>query len=161
MEGVDIDTLPPLEQEKAFWPVDNQPDEIDDIALLASRRRTNASKPNSSVVINNDFAGLTAIFAPFLPSGNNTTAAPLTPSIGRSIPPPASPAKPARMSIPEFCQAFKLSDDILQHLEPIQFEGPHVLAYVENTILDQHLSISQRASLRFAEGEWKKGKTEL
>ncbi|KAF7371988.1 PARP-type domain-containing protein [Mycena venus] len=162
MEGVDIETPPPPEEEKAFWPVANQPDEIGDIALLASCRRANGSKPNSaSVVINNDFAGLAALLMPFLPSANNTTAAPSTPSICRPIPPQASPAKPARMNIPEFCRTFKLSDDILQCFEPLQFAGPHVLEYIENTILDQHLSIAQRASLHFAEAEWKKGKKAL
>ncbi|KAJ6485306.1 hypothetical protein C8R47DRAFT_1196825 [Mycena vitilis] len=52
-------------------------------------------------------------------------------------------------------------DDIYDRIAELKLEGPHVLEYVENAILDRYLTIGQRASLRFAEGEWKKGKVGL
>jgi hypothetical protein len=61
------------------------------------------------------------------------------------------------MSMAEFGVAFKLSAEILQRLEPLELDGPHLLEFIENAILDQHLTINQRASLRYAEAQWKKG----
>jgi hypothetical protein len=73
----------------------------------------------------------------------------------------ASLAKPAKMSISDFCTAFKLSDDIHKHLLPLELDGPHVLEYLENSVLDNYLKLGQRAALRYAEAEWKKGKLGL
>lgn len=158
---VTITTPPPPEDAKAFWPLDQQNDDMDDIAMLAARRRNASNKPSSSVTINNDFSGLATLLQPFLAS-TSREARPSTPGPRpMQLFPLASPAKPAQMTITEFCAAFKLSDALLQRLLPLEFDGPHVLAFVENEILDQHLLLTQRASLRFAESEWKKGKTGL
>ncbi|KAJ7200115.1 hypothetical protein GGX14DRAFT_660571 [Mycena pura] len=135
---VTITTPPPPEDAKAFWPLGQQNDDVDDIAMLAARRRNASHKPSSSVTINNDFAGLVTLLQPFLaPTGQE--ARPSTPGPRSTQPfPIASPAKPARMTIAEFCTAFKLSDALLQRLLPLEFDGPHVLAFVENEILDQY-----------------------
>ncbi|KAJ7799173.1 hypothetical protein B0H14DRAFT_3788555 [Mycena olivaceomarginata] len=148
-DTVNGDRIEPPEDAKAFWSLDQQ---NDDLA---------ANKPSSSVTINNDFSGLATLLQPFLAS-TSREARPSTPGPRpMQLFPLASPAKPAQMTITEFCAAFKLSDALLQRLLPLEFDGPHVLAFVENEILDQHLLLTQRASLRFAESEWKKGKTGL
>jgi hypothetical protein len=161
MPGVDSDTPPPADEEKAFWPLADQPDDVDDIGLMASRRRASASKPSSSATLNNDFAGLAAIFQPFLPASAQKDPAPMAPATPRLVPrtvPIASPAKPANTTIPEFFTAFKLSDDILQRLTQLQLDGPHLLEFLESSVLDQYLQLGQRASVRYAEAEWKKRK---
>ncbi|KAJ7678311.1 hypothetical protein DFH06DRAFT_1423066 [Mycena polygramma] len=100
MPAVDVENPPPADSEKAFWPVENQPDDVDDIALLAARRRTNSAnsaKSNPSVVINNDFAGLAAILTPFIAPTNTAAAAPSTPlPIPRA---PASNASPGAVAV--------------------------------------------------------------
>ncbi|KAJ7034291.1 hypothetical protein C8F04DRAFT_1102156 [Mycena alexandri] len=158
---------PPPEEEKAFWPLDDGLSDIDDISMLATRRRNIAAKPatSSGVTINNDFSALATIMQPIISASTsvinrqNPSEAPSTPN-NNHLPHRllASPAKPAEMTIPQFCNAFRLSADILQRLSALELEGPHLLAYVENSVLDAHLTIGQRAAVRFAENEWKKGK---
>ncbi|KAJ7138971.1 hypothetical protein C8R44DRAFT_727095 [Mycena epipterygia] len=158
MLGVTLNTPPGPDKEKMFWPVDQQPDPVDDIALLAARRRGLSSNPNSSVTINNDFAGFTTLFQPLL--ATTSTQVPLTPTnhpISRANT-WVSPAKPAHMTMTDFCHAFKLSNDILQRLEPLELDGPHVLDFLKNAVLDQYLKLGQGASLRYAQDQWKKGK---
>lgn len=157
MDGVDINTPPGPETEKMFWPLNPQ-DNVDDIAMLASRRRAALNKPASasSVTINNDFAGLATLLQPFRPA--TSTDIPNTP---RSRPAPilsASPAKPAQMTVAEFCNAFKLKPEVLDRLLPLDLDGPHVFEFLENSVLDSYLTIGQRTSLRYAEAQWKKGK---
>jgi hypothetical protein len=166
MPDVNVEKPPPPEEEKAFWPLDDseQRDDVDDIALLASRCRIGA-KPASSgsqVTINNDFAGLAAILTPFFPAavgGKNTPSTPTAVRSTQSV--TASPAKPTKMSIFDFCTAFKLSDDIHECLLPLELDGPHVLEYLETSVLDSYLKLGQQAALRYAEAEWKKGKLGL
>ncbi|KAJ7933653.1 hypothetical protein B0H13DRAFT_1855896 [Mycena leptocephala] len=85
MPGVDTEKPPPATEEKAFWSLDTQPEDLDDIDLLASRRRAVSSKPNSAVTINNDFSGLAAILTPFLTKPANPAAAPSTPTPKSSL----------------------------------------------------------------------------
>ncbi|KAJ7191904.1 hypothetical protein B0H12DRAFT_1246229 [Mycena haematopus] len=165
MPNVDINNPPPPDEEKMFWPVEQPGAETDDIAMLA-RRRVAATKSQSAptITINNDYAGLAAILQPLLAGSSSTATAsapalpstPINPSSSRSF--FASPAKPASMSMAEFGIAFKLSIDTLERLEPLSLDGPHLLEFVENAVLDQHLTINQRAALRYAESQWKKGK---
>ncbi|KAJ7451221.1 hypothetical protein B0H11DRAFT_2330486 [Mycena galericulata] len=144
-----------------------QSDDVDDIAMLAARRRSASAKPasTSSVTINNDFAGLAAIFQPFLTGAASASASHSQPQAPRSPSRPAplpstsaSPLKPTRLTIAEFCTAFDLGPDILDQLTPMKLAGPHVLEFVENEILDKYLEIGQRVSVRYAEAQWKKGK---
>ncbi|KAF7371210.1 hypothetical protein MSAN_00756600 [Mycena sanguinolenta] len=163
--GVDLKTPPPPEEEKGFWPPEDQPDDIDDISLFASRRRASSSKPSSAVTINNDFAGLATILTLLLSSSHRTPVAVMTPSTPtphRPPPPifsPASPARPAKMTILEFCAAFRLSDQIRDCLLPLELDGPHVLKFIKDEELNQYLTLGQRTSLRYAESKWAEGKT--
>lgn len=154
--------MPPgPDEEKMFWPSERE-DAVDDVAMLAARRRS-ASKPASasSVTINNDFAGLAAIFQPLLAASTSHPPLPTVPhSPVHSVPRPSapvSPIKPTRMTMKEFCTAFELGSDILDCLVPMKLAGPHVLEYLENSILDKYMEIGQRLSVRYAEGLWKKG----
>ncbi|KAJ6480070.1 hypothetical protein DFH09DRAFT_1465788 [Mycena vulgaris] len=157
--NVDVQNPPPPEEEKIFWPTEQQGD-VDDIAQLAARRRQVSNKLTStpSITVNNDFSGLVALFKPLLPSSapDNPPMSPHTPNIARPRAPP-SPEKPA-MTIAEFCTAFRLPAAILKELRPLQLDGPHQLENLENSILDTYLPIGQRLSLRYAEAQWKKGK---
>ncbi|KAJ7135506.1 hypothetical protein C8R43DRAFT_1132716 [Mycena crocata] len=103
------------------------------------------------------------LIIPFLAASVPGTASlpPSTPRRSALVASYASPAKPAQMSFLEFCHAFKLSADISERLAPLELDGPHVLPFIENTILDQYLKFGQRASLRFAEDQWSKGKVHL
>ncbi|KAJ7131599.1 hypothetical protein C8R43DRAFT_957091 [Mycena crocata] len=154
VENVDNDNPPPLD--KTFWPTEAH-DNIDDIALLASRRRNQLATGNGSaapsITVNNDFAGIAALLQPFVPA-----PAPAIAPASSTSHVPVSPAKCSRMTIAEFCVAFKLSDKILLRLEPLELTGPHLLDFVENSVLDTHLKIGQRTELHYAEAEWKKGK---
>ncbi|KAF7372635.1 hypothetical protein MVEN_00126600 [Mycena venus] len=164
MPGIDINTPPPPEEEKMFWPVEQQLGvDGDDIAMLA-RWRAAAVKSQSApqITINNDYTGLATLLQPFLSAANSNTPRPVpsTPTNSRSRI-TASPAKPAQMTFAEFGTAFKVSDEILDCLAPLEFDGPHVLDFVENSDLDRYLTIAQRASLCWAHSEWKQGKLSL
>ncbi|KAJ7243149.1 hypothetical protein B0H12DRAFT_1074029 [Mycena haematopus] len=119
---------------------------------------------SSNITINNDYAGLATLLQPLFhstPSSSNRPF-PTTPAdVSSRYNACASPAKPARMTMTEFCIAFDLSDDIMQRIAPLELDGPHLLKFIENTILDQYLRMGQRAAVRYAESEWQKGKTSL
>ncbi|KAJ7493377.1 hypothetical protein B0H11DRAFT_2228152 [Mycena galericulata] len=89
--GVSADMPPGPNEEKMFWPAEAQSDDVDDIAMLAARRRSASAKPasTSSVTINNDFAGLAAIFQPFLTGAASASASHSQPQA------PRSPSRPA------------------------------------------------------------------
>ncbi|KAJ7125851.1 hypothetical protein C8R46DRAFT_1237640 [Mycena filopes] len=147
--GVDVDNPPPLD--KTFWPTEAR-DDVDDIALLASHRRNQLESGNKSmpsVTVNNDLSAIAALFTPFLP-----TPAAVAPTFNALV----SPSKRSVMDIATFCHAFGLSDDILHCLTPLKLKGPHLLEFVANAVLDVHLTIGERAELRHAEAEWKRGK---
>ncbi|KAF8207781.1 hypothetical protein K438DRAFT_1755197 [Mycena galopus ATCC 62051] len=76
--GVDLKTPPPPKQEKGFWPLEDQPDDIDDISLFTSRRCASSSKPSSVVTINNDFTGFGNLLTPLLSSGHHNPATVMT-----------------------------------------------------------------------------------
>ncbi|KAJ7897715.1 hypothetical protein B0H14DRAFT_2557695 [Mycena olivaceomarginata] len=163
MDGVDVENPPPPEEEKMFWPAEQQPDgEPDNIAMLARRRvAANKSQSSPNITINNDYAGLATLLQPlFNTPSSSTRPTPTTPAIipSRSNV-SASPAIPAYMTMTEFCIAFDLSDDIMQCLAPLELDGPHLLKFIENQILDQYLKMGQRAAVPYAESVWKKGKT--
>jgi hypothetical protein len=128
-----------------------QDDDVDDIALLAARRRNQSNKTSApTITINNDFAGLAQILRPAaVPSTTSSHNAPGTPQI-------RSPAKPAHMTFSAFCLAADLPD-IPAKLEALAIRGPHVLEFIENSKLDEYLVVGERADLRFAESQWKKG----
>ncbi|KAJ7653555.1 hypothetical protein DFH06DRAFT_1330275 [Mycena polygramma] len=158
--NVDINTPPPLEEEKMFWPPDSATDAVDDIALLAARRQNTSNKSHPSaptITVNNDFTGLAALFQPLLPTSatQGTPVAPPapTPTIHAL---PSSPQK-QKMTVDQFCTAFELDTDIQARLQPLKLQGPHLLEHLENSILDQYLEIGQRLAVRYAEAQWKKG----
>lgn len=151
-----------------FWPVSNAPeqDEIDDIAMLAARRKlVNKPAPSSSVTINNDFSGFAALFEPLMAASSRMSSRTFPPAATASTPPRsparaaryASPLKPTAMTIPEFCDAFKLSADIADALGAMDLSGPHLLAFSSDSDLDKYLRIGQRLSVRYAESQWKMG----
>jgi hypothetical protein len=129
----------------------------DDIALLASRRLNNKSASPPSITVNNDFSGFAALLQPLFPASRPAPTTAATPSSGSSLA-PHSPSKRTRMSMSDFCTAFELSAEIQIRIMPLELTGPHLLAFIENSVLDTHLTIGQRAELRFAEEEWKQGK---
>ncbi|KAJ7321604.1 hypothetical protein DFH08DRAFT_818464 [Mycena albidolilacea] len=164
MDGVDVENPPPPEEEKMFWPAEQQPGgEPDNIAMLARRHvAANKSQSSPNITINNDYAGLATLLQPLFNNtpSSSTRPTPTTPAIipSRSNA-SASPAKSARMTMTEFCIAFDLSDDIMQHLAPLELDGPHLLEFIKNQILDQYLKMGQRVAVQYAESVWKKGKT--
>ncbi|KAJ7731650.1 hypothetical protein B0H16DRAFT_1696658 [Mycena metata] len=163
--NVDVQTPPGPDVEKMFWPPTDAAtaDDVDDIGTLASRRKSLLSKsaPTSSVTVNNDFSAFASILRPFLP-GSTSAPSISTPhrTPTRTAPRPslsASPLKPTPMTIAEFCTAFKLSAEIADGLAPMELEGPHLLEFLENSLLDKYLKIGQRITLRYAESQWQKG----
>ncbi|KAJ7021398.1 hypothetical protein C8F04DRAFT_1402995 [Mycena alexandri] len=151
IEGVDFEHPP---ADRMFQPVEGA-DDVDDIALLA-RRRTQANQANKSttpsITINNDFAGLAQLFRP---DHAATALAPThQPAPTPRIP---SPVKPLQMSFAAFCLAANLPIDISAKLEILEIAGPHLLEFIENSVLDQYLSVRNCAALRYAESQWKKG----
>ncbi|KAJ7736647.1 hypothetical protein B0H16DRAFT_1466544 [Mycena metata] len=150
IEGVDLEHPPP---DKMFQPVEGA-DDVDDIALLA-RRRNQANQASKSatptITINNDFAGLAQLLRP------DHAMAPLAPTQLAPMPRIPSPVKPVQMSFAAFCLAANLHPDVATKLEILEIAGPHLLEFIENSILDQYLSVGNRAALRYAESQWKKG----
>ncbi|KAJ6462376.1 hypothetical protein C8R47DRAFT_1327197 [Mycena vitilis] len=132
---VDLDTPPP---NKMFQPKGQ--DDVDDIGLLAARRR-NQAKPQSSptITINNDFAGLALILRP-LPATPGTPA-PRT-HVPGTMPQNPSPVKPAQMSFDAFCTAADLGD-IPAKVAALRIRGPHILEFIENSVLDNYLVIGE------------------
>lgn len=65
----------------------------------------------------------------------------------------ASPLKPTPMTIPQFCHAFKLSQETADGLAPMELDGPHLVAFSSDQDLDKYLKIGQRLSLRYAESQ--------
>ncbi|KAJ7877075.1 hypothetical protein B0H14DRAFT_3130266 [Mycena olivaceomarginata] len=151
---VDLSNPPPLEN-KLFMP--SVTSATDDIALLASRRLNNKSASPPSITVNNDFSGFAALLQPLFPASRPAPTTAATPSSGSSLA-PHSPSKRTRMSMSDFCTAFELSAEIQIRIMPLELTGPHLLTFIENSVLDTHLTIGQRAELRFAEEEWKRGK---
>ncbi|KAJ7684895.1 hypothetical protein DFH06DRAFT_1313273 [Mycena polygramma] len=69
--NVDINTPLPPEEEKMFWSLNSATDDVDDIALLTTRRQNTSNKSHLSaltITVNNDFMGLAALFQPLLPT---------------------------------------------------------------------------------------------
>ncbi|KAJ7627430.1 hypothetical protein FB45DRAFT_1029776 [Roridomyces roridus] len=163
MPGVDENNPP--KEEKDFWQRPQQIGDMDDIESLARRRvAANKAQTSPNITINNDYSFLATLLQPLIGNQRTTTATkgPSTPSHSRAHGAGfASPAKPARMTMIEFCNAFDLSDEIQRRLAFLKLAGPHLLAYVENSLLDKHLEIGQRAEVRHAEAEWQKAKTSL
>ncbi|KAJ7875504.1 hypothetical protein B0H14DRAFT_3437062 [Mycena olivaceomarginata] len=146
VEDVDLQNPPP---DKMFHPLEGQ-DDIDDIGLLA-RRCNQSNKPvaaTTQITVVPDYSGL----ATLLQSIQNPH--PATPIQHRSAAP--SPVKPAHMTFEMFCQATNILHLFLK-LEVLEIEGPHLLDFVTDTDLDKYLSVGQRAALRYAHAQWKKG----
>ncbi|KAJ7023032.1 hypothetical protein C8F04DRAFT_1271854 [Mycena alexandri] len=130
MPNVTVTEPPPPEEEKMFWPLDDQLADIDDISMLASLRPPIIAASTSA-----------------LNRGREPTEPLSTPKIPRRL--FGSPAKPAKMDIPDFCAAFGLGDDILQRLVPMKLDGPQLLKYVDDKTLDLYLELGQRAKVRW------------
>jgi hypothetical protein len=60
------------------------------------------------------------------------------------------------MTFEMFCQATNIPH-LFPKLEVLEIEGPHLLDFVTDTDLDKYLSVGQRAALRYAHAQWKKG----
>jgi hypothetical protein len=75
------------------------------------------------------------------------------------IPPPRqlSPTKPISTSFEGFFRVAGLPKNILTKLMVLKIRSPNLLEYIENQILDQYLPVGQRADLRYAESQWRKG----
>ncbi|KAJ7189227.1 hypothetical protein C8R46DRAFT_1024397 [Mycena filopes] len=143
--GVDLDTPP---AGAMFGNVPQQDADADDVALLARRRLNQTSSGSAPTInINNDFAALAQIFRP--------TAQPTAPDLP-PIPRHPSPTKPVEMEFAAFCNAAKLPH-IAAKLEVLEIEGPHLLDFIENQDLDKYLKVGERAALRHAHAQWKKG----
>ncbi|KAJ7811288.1 hypothetical protein B0H14DRAFT_2606634 [Mycena olivaceomarginata] len=150
-ETLEVDlSKPPPSENKLFMP--STTGATDDIALLASRRLNNKSASSPSITVNNDLSGFAALLQPLLPASRPAPTAAATPSRGSSLA-PHSTSERTRMSMFNFCTAFELSAEIQIRIMPLELTGPHLLAFIENSVVDTHLTIGQRAELRFAEEE--------
>ncbi|KAJ7140423.1 hypothetical protein C8R46DRAFT_1361279 [Mycena filopes] len=146
--GVDTETPP---AGAMFGAAAQGGEDADDVALLARRRLNHASSSSTpTITINNDLAALATIAQMFRPDAQ--AAPPPPPPIPRF----PSPTKPSDMEFGPFCIAAKLPD-IAVKLEVLQIAGPHLLEYIENQVLDEYLLVGERAALRWAEAQWKKG----
>ncbi|KAF8176382.1 hypothetical protein K438DRAFT_1979172 [Mycena galopus ATCC 62051] len=162
---VDVQNPPAPELEKMFWPilgVETQ-DDIDDIASLAARRKSlSVSKTAStSVTVNNDLSAFANLLGPLLAGSapHGSLSCTITTPVHSPRRPLASisPIKTTPMMIAEFCHIFNLSEEIAAGLALMELDGPHLLKFLENSVLDKYLKIGQRLSLCFAESRWKKG----
>ncbi|KAJ7795563.1 hypothetical protein B0H14DRAFT_3553982 [Mycena olivaceomarginata] len=136
-EDVDLQTPP---TDKMFYPLEGH-DDADDISLLARRRNQSNKAPaaTTNITVNPDYNGLSHYHAPAHPPSH-----------------PPSPVKPAALTFEAFCEAAGIPH-LIPKLVILEIDGPHLLEFIGDTDLDKYLSVGQRASLRYAQLQWKKG----
>ncbi|KAJ7938123.1 hypothetical protein B0H13DRAFT_2302222 [Mycena leptocephala] len=137
--GVALNNPPP---DKMFPPIEGN-DDVDDIAALA-RRRNQPNQANKStspaITINNDLTGLAQLLRP---QNSPFPSTPAHSQASASMIRNPSPLKPTQMSFDAFCRSADLPD-IPTKLEILEITGPHLLQYIENEVLDKHISVGQR-----------------
>ncbi|KAJ7724694.1 hypothetical protein B0H14DRAFT_3621250 [Mycena olivaceomarginata] len=69
---------------------------------------------------------------------------------------PPSPVKPAALTFEAFCEAAGIPH-LIPKLVILEIDGLHLLEFIGDTDLDKYLLVGQRASLRYAQLQWKKG----
>jgi hypothetical protein len=151
-EDVDLQTPP---TDKMFYPLEGH-DDADDISLLARRRNQSNKAPaaTTNITVNPDYNGLVNLFHSIQ---NPRPATPVhyhAPAHPPSHPP--SPVKPAALTFEAFCEAAGIPH-LIPKLVILEIDGPHLLEFIGDTDLDKYLSVGQRASLRYAQLQWKKG----
>ncbi|KAI3614998.1 zf-parp-type zinc finger protein [Moniliophthora roreri] len=67
---------------------------------------------------------------------------------------PASRILP-KVALSEFCKKYGIPPELSNQLEELKIDGPHVLRFIDDDALRQHLSIGEVAGLRYAEELWK------
>jgi hypothetical protein len=153
-DGVDIDTPP------------NAPDfhgnaDIDDIARLATRRRKTLEEsqvPNITVNVGG-IDSLTSELRNFIKAQSPETARnhPQTftdPTHHHSVSLPVA----ARLDLddPRIKTEYHLKEETISKLRAIDVTGLHVLSHVTDTDLKEaHLSVGERADVRWAENAWR------
>ncbi|KAJ7756010.1 hypothetical protein B0H14DRAFT_3512289 [Mycena olivaceomarginata] len=151
-EDVDLQTPP---TDKMFYPLEGH-DDADDISLLARCRNQSNKVPASTtnITVNPDYDGLINLFQ----SIQNPRPATPVHYCARAHPPshPSSPVKPAALTFEAFCEAAGIPH-LIPKLVVLEIDGPHLLEFIGDTDLDKYLSVGQRASLRYAQSQWKKG----
>ncbi|KAJ7698478.1 hypothetical protein B0H14DRAFT_3528856 [Mycena olivaceomarginata] len=151
-EDVNLQTPP---TDKMFYPLEGH-DDADDISLLARRRNQSNKVPASTtnITVNPDYDGLVNLFQ----SIQNPRPATPVHYRARAHPPshPSSPVKPAALTFEVFCKAAGIPH-LIPKLVILEIDGPHLLEFIGDTDLDKYLSVGQRASLRYAQSQWKKG----
>jgi hypothetical protein len=123
---------------------------IDDVALLASRRRaledvsTNKSSPSNFTI---NLAGISDLLGPRI--GND--AAPGPPRI-------APTTLPRKIDLDDWCQMYELSNTIQYKLRALDITGPHALRFVTDEDLRSvgNLSLGELADVRDGQERWSK-----
>ncbi|TDL21574.1 hypothetical protein BD410DRAFT_297014 [Rickenella mellea] len=79
-----------------------------------------------------------------------------TPSQSTETPIALPAAMPPKLSLAEFCSAYKLSESIETVLSSHRITGPHALRFVTDSFLlqEMHLMMGELADIRCAEESW-------
>ncbi|KAJ7872469.1 hypothetical protein B0H14DRAFT_3564642 [Mycena olivaceomarginata] len=150
----DVDLQTPL-TDKMFYPLEGHND-IDNISLLARRRNQSNKAPTATtnITVNPDYNGLVNLFQSIQNPGPATPVHYRAPAHPPSHPP--SPVKPAALTFEAFCEAAGIPH-LIPKLVILEIDGLHLLEFIGDTDLDKYLLVGQRASLRYAQLQWKKG----
>ncbi|KAJ7883888.1 hypothetical protein B0H14DRAFT_3746151 [Mycena olivaceomarginata] len=148
-------TCRPPPTDKMFYPLEGH-DDADDISLLARRRNQSNKAPvaTTNITVNPDYNGLVNLFQSIQNPRPTTPVHYRAPAHPPSHPP--SPVKPAALTFEAFCEAAGIPH-LIPKLVVLEIDGPHLLEFIGDTDLDKYLSVGQRASLRYAQLQWKKG----
>jgi hypothetical protein len=131
---------PPVEQDDACA--------NDDVARLASRRlasETTSSSKSLSPNFTLNIAGLSDLVG-----GRSNTGVPVTSHT-------TTPSLPRKMTLPDWCTTYELSDTIRFKLEAIDITGPHCLRFISDEDLrtGANLSLGELADVRDGQERWK------
>jgi hypothetical protein len=146
-EGVDLEHPPNTKLFDATY------HDTNDLGLLSRRRAANQPLTAApSIVINNDFEGLAAMF-----QGNKPPPGPQVPA--NPVPRPIRAAQVPKMTLIAFCERFDISDFVLQKLDVLKITGPHGLRFVtdEQLVHAGQLDIGELADVRDAQERWTLG----
>ncbi|KAJ7897724.1 hypothetical protein B0H14DRAFT_3589786 [Mycena olivaceomarginata] len=151
-EDIDLQTPP---TDKMFYPLEGH-DNADDISLLTRRCNQSNKVPvaTNNITVNPDYNGLVNLLqliqnlCPATPVHYCAPAHPPSHS--------ASPLKPAALTFEAFCEATGIPH-LIPKLVILEIDGLHLLEFIGNTDLNKYLSVGQRASLCYAQLQWKKG----
>ncbi|KAJ8076061.1 hypothetical protein PM082_022044 [Marasmius tenuissimus] len=147
-DGIDLKHPP---QNQAF---NSTNQDLDDIASLASCRHSQSQQQAPNVTINlgglDEIKDLLRTRRPLSPIPANSSTDPISASSHSVVP---------ILSIKEFQAKYSLSHAIAFKLDSNNIAGPHCLAYITDAeLLEMNFSIGERASIRWAEREWKDSK---